>query len=99
MQDEHFMRQWNAGHARFSADADRGLVTLAAKAKRLPGWIGRKARLETALARKARLTTIAILAGVLAGSSLAAVTPLIAPTDGNQAPRQAAQPCTDPALA
>jgi hypothetical protein len=38
MQDEHFMRQWNAGHARFSEDADRGLVTLAAKAKRRRGW-------------------------------------------------------------
>ena len=25
MQDEQFLRQWNAGHDRFSADLDRGL--------------------------------------------------------------------------
>jgi hypothetical protein len=28
MQDEHFMQSWNAGHARFSADLDRGFRQL-----------------------------------------------------------------------
>jgi len=29
MTDEHFMRQWNKGHAAFSADVDRKLAILA----------------------------------------------------------------------
>src|SRR6187200_335023 len=28
MQDEHFLRNWNDGHSRFSADLDRGLSHL-----------------------------------------------------------------------
>lgn len=35
MQDEHFMRGWNDGHDRFSADITRGLKRLAARFRRL----------------------------------------------------------------
>lgn len=34
MMDEHFMRTWNAGHDRFSADLDRGLKFLGRALKR-----------------------------------------------------------------
>lgn len=35
MMDEIWMRSWNADHARFSADLDRGLAQLAAALKPL----------------------------------------------------------------
>lgn len=34
MQDEQFMRQWNAGHGHFTADLDGGLRRLASRLRR-----------------------------------------------------------------
>ncbi|WP_067732798.1 hypothetical protein [Novosphingobium naphthalenivorans] len=78
MQDEHFMRQWSAGHSQFSA----GIAMVFARIAR-----GLRSRMrgqspientyeephETPLARKARLVMIAVIGGVTAGSGIAAV--------------------------
>ncbi|WP_338424281.1 hypothetical protein [Sphingopyxis kveilinensis] len=39
MQDEHFMRDWNEGHNRFSSDVTRGLGRLAAWFRSIGRWI------------------------------------------------------------
>lgn len=39
MQDEHFMRDWNEGHDRFSGDVTRGLGRLAAWFRSVGQWI------------------------------------------------------------
>lgn len=39
MQDEHFMRNWNEGHDRFSADVTRGLGWLVARFRHFGHWI------------------------------------------------------------
>lgn len=39
MMDEHFMRSWNDGHDRFSADLHRGLTRLLAPLRRFGEWI------------------------------------------------------------
>jgi hypothetical protein len=39
MKDEQFMRAWNDGHDRFSADMARGLSWLATPFRRLGEWI------------------------------------------------------------
>lgn len=36
MMEEHFMRSWNQGHDRFSADLHRGLTRLLAPLRRKP---------------------------------------------------------------
>ncbi|APZ99343.1 hypothetical protein BWQ93_13275 [Sphingopyxis sp. QXT-31] len=37
--EEHFMRSWNQGHDRFSADLHRGLTRLLAPLRRFGEWI------------------------------------------------------------
>ena len=66
MQDEHFIRDWNAGHVRFSADVDGALRS---EAHRLRMFVALCS--ETALARRARLTGTAVIAGILGGAGLA----------------------------
>lgn len=39
MMEEHFMRSWNQGHDRFSADLHRGLTRLLAPLRRFGEWI------------------------------------------------------------
>lgn len=105
MQDQHFMQQWNTGHDRFSEDFD----SLARKVFKAIGSTlrggqhnephdqdKRPAPQECPLARRARLTGIGILVGVLAGSTLAMVTPLVAALD---CPQHANQICVRAALA
>ncbi len=108
MQDQHFMQQWNAGHDRFSEDFDhlaRKLLTAIGSGLRggqhdekglAPENPDRKDKGEAILARKARLTGIGILAGILAGSSLAMITPLVSALD---CPQHANQVCVRAALA
>ncbi|TCM21584.1 hypothetical protein EDF56_101250 [Novosphingobium sp. PhB165] len=105
MQDQHFMQQWNAGHDRFSGDFDRLARKLfKALGSSLRGGHPndpddqnkRPAPQEAALTRRARLTGIGILAGILAGSSLAMVTPLVTALD---CPQHANQICVRAALA
>ncbi|WP_395327104.1 hypothetical protein WBP06_10045 [Novosphingobium sp. BL-8H] len=105
MQDQHFMQQWNAGHDRFSEDFDhlaRKLLKAIGSGLRGgrhsdPGdkdnQVGRQ---ECPLARRARLTGIGIIAGVLAGSTLAMVAPLVTALD---CPQQANEICVRAALA
>ncbi|CDO38756.1 MULTISPECIES: hypothetical protein [Novosphingobium] len=76
MQDEHFIRDWNAGHARFTGDLERVLSRLARRLRPRSGnedAIGKAYEPceETALSRKARLTGIAVIGGMSAGTSLA----------------------------
>jgi len=105
MQDQHFMQQWNAGHDRFSEDFDhlaRKLFT--AIGSGLRGGQHKDsddkdispAPQECPLARRARLTGIGILAGVLAGSTLAMVAPLVTALD---CPQQSNEICFRAALA
>ncbi|WP_395394305.1 hypothetical protein WBP07_03530 [Novosphingobium sp. BL-8A] len=110
MQDQHFMQQWNTGHDRFSEDFDhlaRKLLKAVGSVLRggHHGDQGEEARdpngkcpasRESLLARRARLTGIGILAGILAGSSLAMVAPLVAALD---CPQHANQICVRTALA
>ena len=76
MQDEHFMRQWNAGHVRFSDGLDRKLM---ATVRGIGGYLASlrsidstyHARNESPLARKARLTENALIGGLTSGTGLA----------------------------
>lgn len=67
MMEEHFMRSWNQGHDRFSADLHRGLTRLLAPLRRFGEWIAlpsapgedrvfvkATSRVATTLRRKAR---------------------------------------------
>jgi len=105
MQDQHFMQQWNAGHDRFSEGLDHGLAKLAGKIaarlrRRAPRQRGPEQRgAESPLARKARLTTLSVIGGVLAGASLGMVAPLVLAIDCPQTPLEAARSCTQAALA
>lgn len=100
MQDQHFMQQWNAGHGRFSEGFDHGLAKLAGKAKaRFRRSTPRPHGAESPLARKARLTTLGVIGGVLAGASLGMVAPLVLAIDCPQTPFEAARSCTQAALA
>ncbi|GFE72422.1 hypothetical protein [Novosphingobium sp. TCA1] len=109
MQDQHFMQQWNAGHDRFSEELDRGLAKRARKiAARLRRRAPQQPRSEqcgpercgpeTQLARKARLTSLGVIGGVLAGASLGMVAPLVLAIDCPQTPFEAARLCTRAAL-
>ena len=60
MIDEHFMRNWNAGHVRFSADVDRALD----KIGRLLGTRSGKDPIGAAYARKPAKTLVSGLAAV-----------------------------------
>ena len=40
MQDEHFMRAWNEGHTRFSADIARAVKWLAEPFRRMGEYMG-----------------------------------------------------------
>lgn len=73
MQDEHFLRDWNAGHAKFSADVDDALRNEAQQFRKFVTSCS-----ETPLARKARRTAKAVMAGLLAGAGLAAALMLLA---------------------
>lgn len=100
MQDQHFMQQWNAGHDRFSEDCDR----IARKALRLaPHRAGRKKAglrpAETPLARKARLTGLAVMAGLLIGVGLGTVLPLATSLDCPRTVPATTQPCSEFPLA
>ena len=100
MQDQHFMQQWNAGHGRFSKGLDQGLARLAAKATtRFRRRTSRQNGTESPLARKARLTTLGVVGGILAGASLGMVAPLVLAIDCPQTPMEAARACTQAALA
>lgn len=104
MQDQHFMQQWNAGHDRFSEGLDHGLAKRARKiAARLRRRVPQQRRpercgQETQLARKARLTSLGVIGGVLAGASLGMVAPLVLAIDCPQTPFEAARLCTRAAL-
>jgi len=107
MQDQHFMQQWNAGHDRFSEGLDHGLAKRARKiAARLRRRVPQQHRpercgqdgQETQLARKARLTSLGVIGGVLAGASLGMVAPLVLAIDCPQTPFEAARLCTRAAL-
>ena len=39
MMEEHFMRSWNQGHDRFSADLHRGLTRMLGALRRFGEWI------------------------------------------------------------
>ena len=97
MQDQHFMQQWNAGHDSFSEGLGNGL-TEKAKARFRRGS-PRQERPESPLARRARLTGIGVIGGILAGASLGMVAPLVLAIDCPQAPPEAARSCTQAALA
>ncbi|MBO9516822.1 MAG: hypothetical protein J7493_02010 [Porphyrobacter sp.] len=100
MQDQHFMQQWNAGHGRFSEGLDQGLGKLAGKAKaRFGRRAPRQRETESPLAHKARLTTLGVIGGILAGASLGMVAPLVLTIDCPQAPLEAAHSCPQAALA
>ena len=102
MQDQHFMQQWNAGHDRFSEDFDH----LARKLLKATGSVLRggqpdepeqhPASQETTLACRARLTGIGMIAGIVAGSSLAMITPVVSTPD---CPPKADQACLRGTLA
>ncbi|GEM_PF-1334324 len=104
MQDQHFMQQWNAGHDRFSEELDHGLAKrvgkIAARLRRRAPQQRRPERCgpETQLARKARLTSLGVIGGVLAGASLGMVAPLVLAIDCPQTPFEAARLCTRAAL-
>lgn len=78
MQDEHFMRLWNAGHVRFSDGLDRKLM---AAVRGIQGYHARSkpidktydARDESSLAEKARLTGNALIGGLTSGAGLALI--------------------------
>lgn len=72
MQDQHFLKDWNAGHARFSEDFDDALRSEAQQFRNFVTLC-----CETPLARKARMTAKAVMAGVLAGAGLAATLMLL----------------------
>ncbi len=99
------MQQWNAGHDRFSEDFDSlarklfaaiGSGLRGGQRKDPDNENSHPAPQECPLARRARLTGIGILAGVLAGSTLAMVAPLVTALD---CPQQANQICIRAALA
>ena len=76
MQDEQFMRQWNAGHVRFSGDLDRKLIGVARGIRRYLGGLRSidetySARSESPLVRKARLTGNGLIGGLTSGTGLA----------------------------
>jgi hypothetical protein len=100
MQDQHFMQQWNAGHDRFSEGLGNGLAKLAEKARaRFRRGSPRQEQPESPLARRARLTGIGVIGGILAGASLGMVAPLVLAIDCPQTPAEAARSCTQAALA
>lgn len=78
MQDEHFIRDWNASHIRFSRNFDRALLKVA---RRLHGRLGSLLSIgkayewneESRLARKARLTGNAVFGGLASGMTLALI--------------------------
>jgi hypothetical protein len=100
MQDQHFMQQWNAGHDRFSEGLDHEMAGLAERiAARFRRRAPRQREAESPLARKARLTTLGVVGGILAGASLGMVAPLVLAIDCPQSPLEAARSCTQAALA
>lgn len=99
MQDEHFMQLWNAGHAGFSEDIDT-LARKLGKATVARSHARKRPRCpEVPLARKARLTGIGVVAGILAGASFGMVAPLVTALGCPQAPQDVAQICVHTALA
>lgn len=98
MQDEHFIRQWNAGHSRFSANLDQVVAGIAGRARDWRRRIGRRPALAATAAHRAKLTSIGVIAGVLAGSSLAMVTPLVIGSPYPSEPAMIARTCVKPAL-
>ena len=76
MQDDHFIRDWNASRISFTGERTLALSRLVRRFHRRPqakDAIGKAygACKETALARKARLTGIALIGGMSVGTSLA----------------------------
>lgn len=95
MQDEHFLREWNAGHARFSAGIDQAVRGMA----QLLPWRGNHSQGsdETPLARKAKLTGTAVIGGLTAGMGMAVILFTLAAIAGPELSHAASIVCTAPA--
>ncbi|SFG33280.1 hypothetical protein SAMN05518801_11740 [Novosphingobium sp. CF614] len=98
MQDEHFLRDWNAGHVRFSADLDDALRARARRLHRYGADWGVFQRRcgESPLARKARLTGRAFLGGLTAGTVLAVLLLVMAAVAGPETSHAASTACLTP---
>lgn len=101
MTDELFMRQWNAGHDRLSADIDRALVRLRRvfrRARPAPPMIGRayaeSDQMDSSL-RKATGYFLGVLAAVSTTTTLLVVVALLTapfPADGRAASAEIVTP-------
>ena len=86
MIDEHFMRHWNDGHARLSADIDRALVRIGRLLHARPGkemigeaYARRRAKtLFSGLAAVATTTTLLVTAAALATPAAGMTTAYVA---------------------
>ena len=100
MQDQHFMQQWNTGHDRFSEDCDRVVHKALRLTRRRGGAQEVRSRpAETPLARKARLTGLGVMGGLLVGVGLGTVLPLATSLDCSRAVLESPQPCGEFPLA
>ena len=96
MQDEHFLRNWNDGHSRFSADLDRGLNHLAGRLgrhKAIGNPYGIPSETGPSLSPAARASLRGLGASVLTVALWMVVLTLATPAPGLAAPPAASAAC------